>query len=384
MQALEGVKVIDLARWLPGQYCTMLLADYGADVLRVEPVGGDDTRSFTPTMGNGMSYWHLQLNRGKRSVTLDYRTPEGAELLKKLIARADIVVEGFRPGYLEKIGLGWEALKRINPRVILCSLTGFGQHGALSRKPAHDLNINGLSGLNAIDSGGEVAVSDVQISALGASLNAVTGISMALLARERTGEGQHVDISMYAASLSLEITGLATLFGLRRNGGRAFGRWAHYYNIYKCKDGKFLTIGCIEEKFWQKFCHMAGLDEIIPRHFDYEHQDELAQIIADRIATKTQAESMELTGGEAFCVSPVLSLEEAAQSDIARDGALFEKRMENGLGEVEYIKPAIGLTGTPGKIGHRAPYTGEDNETVYAELGVTKPLLAEYKARKII
>ena len=384
IQALDGVKVIDLARWLPGQYATMVLADFGADVLRVEPVAGDDTRQFTPTMGGGMSYWHLQLNRNKRSVTLDYRKPEGRELLKRLLADADVLVEGFRAGYLERIGLGWDVLHELNPRLVLCSMTGCGQTGAFRDMPSHDLNIIGLSGLNSINNGGDVAVSDVQMAGLGAAQNAVTGICMALLCRERTGQGQHIDISMVAAALSLQVTGLATLFGVRKEGGRAFGRWAHYYNIYKCKDGRFLTLGCIEEKFWRKFCHLAGLEALIPQHFDFAHQDELAKIIGDRIAEKTQAEWLALIGDEQFCVTPVLPLEEAVETPLARESGLFESRVEGELGEVEYVKPAIGLMDTPGSIRRRAPYLGEDNERVYGQLGLTKEEMARLKEEGVI
>ena len=194
MKALTGIKVIDFSKWLPGQYCGMVLGDFGADVIKVETPTGDDTRRFFPEALPGMSYWHLALNRNKRGITADIKTEGGRKLLLRLLSEADVFLEGFRPGYLARYGLDYATVREINPQLVYCSITGFGQTGSYRHKPAHDLNVIGLAGLNSLDDVGSACVSEVQIAALGSSMNAVSGILLALLARERTGEGQAVDI----------------------------------------------------------------------------------------------------------------------------------------------------------------------------------------------
>ena len=187
MKALTGIKVIDFSKWLPGQYCGMVLGDFGADVIKVETPTGDDTRRFFPEALPGMSYWHLALNRNKRGITADIKTEGGRKLLLRLLSEADVFLEGFRPGYLARYGLDYATVREINPQLVYCSITGFGQTGSYRHKPAHDLNVIGLAGLNSLDDVGSACVSEVQIAALGSSMNAVSGILLALLARERTG-----------------------------------------------------------------------------------------------------------------------------------------------------------------------------------------------------
>ena len=157
MRLLEGVKVVDFSKWLPGQYCGMLLGDYGADIIKVEDLAGDSTRRFFPEKEPGMSYWHLMLNRNKRDISLDIKTAGGREVLQKLLAQADVFLEGFRPGYLARYGLDYETIHKLNPRLIYCSITGFGQK---SHKPAHDLNVIGLAGLNSLDGTGNACVTE--------------------------------------------------------------------------------------------------------------------------------------------------------------------------------------------------------------------------------
>nr|MBP7224699.1 CoA transferase [Phascolarctobacterium sp.] len=160
MALLEGIKVVDFSKWLPGQYCGMLLGDYGADVIKIEDLQGDATRRFWPEKTKGMSYWHLMLNRNKRGVALNLKKDGGRDLLLKLLQEADVFLEGFRPGYLARYGLDYTSVHKINPRLVYCSITGFGQE---SHKPAHDLNVVGLAGLNNLDDVGRACVSEVQV-----------------------------------------------------------------------------------------------------------------------------------------------------------------------------------------------------------------------------
>ena len=381
--ALQGIKVIDFSQWLPGQYCGMVLADFGADVIKVEGVKGDPNRSFAPQLAPGMSSWNLALNRNKRGVTVNLKTDEGKEILKKLLKGADVFVEGFRPGYLQSKGLGYDEISKINPRLIYCSITGFGQDSKYKQQPAHDLNIIGLSGMNFLNDSGNVAISEVQVSAIGGSLNAVAAISMALLAREKSGKGQYIDISLYNTALSMQIVSLASILGCRMTGDTPFGRRAHYYDVYCTKDNKYISVGTIEPKFWQKFCDMVELPELRDRQYDFDHEDEITQMISAKLKTKTRDEWVALAGNGAFCVTPVYSPGEALENDMTAVSGMLETRPED-IGPVTYLNTAIKLSDTPSRIRFRAPYTGEHNREVLGALGYTEEEIAGFKAKGVI
>ena len=381
--ALQGIKVIDFSQWLPGQYCGMVLADFGADVIKVEGIKGDPNRNFAPQLATGMSSWNLALNRNKRGITVNLKTEEGKEILKNLLKSADVFLEGFRPGYLQSKGLGYDEIFKINPRLIYCSITGFGQDSKFRQQPAHDLNIIGLSGMNFLNDTGNVAISEVQVSAIGSSLNAVAAISMALLAREKTGKGQQIDVSLYNTALSMQIVSLASILGCRVTGDTPFGRRAHYYDVYKTKDGKYISVGTIEPKFWQKFCDMVGLPELKDRQYDFAHEKEITQMISNKLQTKTRDEWVAMAENGTFCVTPVYSPEEALENDMTAASGMLETRAED-LGEVSYLKPAVKLSGTPCKIRFRGPYIGEHNQEVLLELGYTEEEIAGFKARGVI
>ena len=381
--ALQGIKVIDFSQWLPGQYCGMVLADFGADVIKVEGIKGDPNRNFVPQLATGMSSWNLALNRNKRGITVNLKTEEGKEILRNLLKSADVFLEGFRPGYLQSKGLGYDEISKINPRLIYCSITGFGQDSKFRQQPAHDLNIIGLSGMNFLNDTGNVAISEVQVSAIGSSLNAVAAISMALLAREKTGKGQKIDVSLYNTALSMQIVSLASILGCRVTGDTPFGRRAHYYDVYKTKDGKYISVGTIETKFWQKFCDMVGLPELKDRQYDFAHEKEITQMIGNKLQTKTRDEWVALAENGTFCVTPVYSPDEALENDMTAASGMLETRPED-LGEVSYLKPAVKLSGTPCNIRFRGPYIGEHNQEVLLELGYTEEEIAEFKAKGVI
>ena len=365
MNLLDGIKVVDFSKWLPGQYCGMLLGDYGADVIKIEDLAGDATRRFWPEKAPGMSYWHMMLNRNKRGVALDIKKAGGREALSKLLAEADVFLEGFRPGYLARYGLDYESLHKINPRLVYCSITGFGQN---CHKPAHDLNVIGLAGLNSLDDVGGACVSEVQVSAIGSGLNALSGIALALLARERTGEGQWLDVNLYATAMSMQVTGISSLWGCAETGDTPFGRTAHYYNIYRTKDNRFLTVGTIEPKFWQRFCDLITCPELEKRQFDFAHEAELKQIVADKIAAKTQKEWLELIGGAEFCVTPVCTLDEALQSQLTAQEHMLQEQ-ECDLGKLRYVGGPVKFSQAASVIARRAPFLGEHTEEVLGALG---------------
>lgn len=377
MQALEGIKIIDFSKWLPGQYCGMVLGDFGADVIKVEDVKGDVTRGFTPAKEPGMSYWHLMLNRNKRGITVNLKTPAGREVLLRLLKDADVFLEGFRPGYLKMLGLDYESVSKINPRLIYCSITGFGPEGKYKHMPSHDLNVIGLAGVAAPEDGTDISVPSVQVAALGGSLNAISGILMALYARERTGKGQLVNVDLYSSAINAEITAISSVIGCRETGMPSFGRTAsHYYSVYKTKDGCYLSIGTIEPKFWQKMCRLIDLPELESRQFDFAHSAEIKAKLAAAFAGKTQAEWLELIGKDEFCVTPIRTLQEALDSSLTTEQSQMLVTKKEDFGNYTYVKSAAKLSDTPGTIRKRAPYLGEHTQEVLESAGYTKEEIA--------
>lgn len=377
MQALEGIKIIDFSKWLPGQYCGMVLGDFGADVIKVEDVKGDVTRGFTPAKEPGMSYWHLMLNRNKRGITVNLKTPAGREVLLRLLKDADVFLEGFRPGYLKMLGLDYESVSKINPRLIYCSITGFGPEGKYKHMPSHDLNVIGLAGVAAPEDGTDISVPSVQVAALGGSLNAISGILMALYARERTGKGQLVNVDLYSSAINAEITAISSVIGCRETGMPSFGRTAsHYYSVYKTKDGRYLSIGTIEPKFWQKMCRLIDLPELESRQFDFANSAEIKEKLAAAFAGKTQAEWLELIGKDEFCLTPIRTLQEALDSSLTTEQSQMLVTKKEDFGNYTYVKSAAKLSDTPGTIRKRAPYLGEHTQEVLESAGYTKEEIA--------
>ena len=263
MAALDGIKVLELARVAPAEMPGMIMADMGADVLKIEtpePDRASDELSIRRTI-------HAFVNRNKRSMTLNMKAPEGQAIFRKLAAGADVIVEGFRPGVMDRLGAGYQALHELNPRLVYCSLSGFGQDGPYKNYPAHDMNYLSLGGvLNLIgDAGSKKPVIPLNLVAdyAGASLHGALGIVLALFARERTGRGQHVDVSYLDTTVSL----LAATPNMRfffsdgvapRRGEGFLGGSYPYYAIYETRDDKLLTIGCTEPWLWENFCQAIG------------------------------------------------------------------------------------------------------------------------------
>ena len=324
-----------------------------------------------------MSYWHLMLNRNKRGITINLKTPAGREVLLRLLKEADVFLEGFRPGYLKMLGLDYESVSKINPRLIYCSITGFGPEGKYKHMPSHDLNVIGLAGVAAPEDGTDISVPSVQVAALGGSLNAISGILMALYARERTGKGQLVNVDLYSSAINAEITAISSVIGCRETGMPSFGRTAsHYYSVYKTKDGRYLSIGTIEPKFWQKMCRLIDLPELESRQFDFAHSAEIKEKLAAAFSGKTQAEWLELIGKDEFCVTPIRTLQEALDSSLTTEQSQMLVTKKEDFGNYTYVKSAAKLSDTPGTIRKRAPYLGEHTQEVLESAGYTKEEIA--------
>jgi crotonobetainyl-CoA:carnitine CoA-transferase CaiB-like acyl-CoA transferase len=379
---LEGVRVLDLTRHIPGPYATQLLAALGADVVKVEePPGGDPTRAVPPAVGDESAI-HAALNRHKRSVVVDLRAPEGAAVVRRLAEGADVLVEGFRPGVLGRRGLGAPELLSANPRLVYCSLTGYGRDSARSSRAVHDIDFLALSGFLAgnRDVEGLPVLPVTQVGDVTGGLFAVIAILGALQARARTGRGQHVEVSLLDSALAL-----MTVPATRRLAGGAAddltGRYA-CYGVYQCRDGRSVAVGALEPKFWEGLCKALGLPELIGRQWDRGARGlEVRRILEHAFAARDRADWVRELGPADVCVEPVLDVEEAAGPASAREMSVtipVAGGIARSLGFPMRFEttPLRGAGGPPG--------LGAHTEAVLAEAGLAADEVARLRGQGIV
>jgi crotonobetainyl-CoA:carnitine CoA-transferase CaiB-like acyl-CoA transferase len=370
MKALEGVRILDLTRMLPGPYATMILANLGAQVLKIEdPQSGDPTR-WSPRHRINQASTFDTINRGKQSLALNLKAEKGVSIFRRLLENADVVIEGFRPGVMDRLGIGYQALRLIQPRVIFCSISGYGQDGPLRDRAGHDVNYLALAGVLGLqtDSTGTPVLSGIQVADLGGALFAVIGILAALAARDRTGKGQSVDVSMMDVGMALLPVAASRLFAgdpvplgarLPLSGGLAC------YNIYGTADGRHLSIGALESKFWERFCQVIGREDFIPRQFDQgEAQSMMTSVIRDILKTRTQSEWIDRFSRTDACVEPVLSLEEAFRTPQASHRGMIREAGHSSQVKTFQLSLPFKLSATPPEIRSPAPRLGEHTREV--------------------
>lgn len=378
-QPLAGLRVLDLSRLLPGPYATLVLADLGAEVIKIEaPEGGDYLRWMPPLTGK-VSWAFFALNAGKRSVAIDLKKPEGAAALRALAREADVLVESFRPGVMERLGLGYETLRADNPRLVYCALTGFGQTGPYRDAPGHDLNYMALAG--ALGLGGPVdrppQVLPIQVADIGGSLWALVAILAALHARHSTGEGRLLDVSMTDGVTGFLTAALAPHIG---SGATPPARGADVltggqacYGVYATRDGGFLSVAPLEPKFWLAFCQRVGHPEWVRRQFDPSLEAEVTTLFL----TRTRAEWEAVFAGSEACVEPVLAPSELAAHPLHRArGLVIESEGLRRL-RTPTRHPDAPPTG-------KAPALGEHTREVLAEAGLTPEQIDRLVAAGVI
>ena len=334
MAPLDNLLVLDFSALLPGPLATLFMVDAGATVLKIErPERGDEMRNYSPSIGRD-SINFIMLNRGKQSLALDLKEPASKQRLLPLIARADVLIEQFRPGVMTRLGLGYEELRKINPRLIYCSITGWGQTGPKSTEPGHDLNFmaeTGILGLSVGSEGAPILPPVLAGDIAGGTYPALVNILLALLQREKTGEGRHIDISMSENLLPFIYWALGN--------AQAFGRWpvpggetvtgdTPRYQIYKTKDGRHLACAALEEKFWANFTEVIGLASEL-RHEGAEPAAVKAAV-AGKIAMRSAADWKKAFSGIDVCCSIVASLEEALQNPQFSERGVFDRTIEAG------------------------------------------------------
>ena len=378
MRPLEGIKILDLTRLLPGPYGTMLLGDLGAEVIKIEEPERGDYARWNPPQINRVGSRHLLLNRNKKSLTLNLKAPEGKAVLRRMVEQgADVLIEQFRPGVMERLGVGYKDLEKVNPRIIYCSLTGYGQDGPYRDLAGHDLNYIGIAGVLGLtgQKGGSPVIPGIQIADLiGGGLYAVIGILSALMARQKTGRGQYVDISMLDGVVSLLPDSAALYFAegkAPRAGERRLGGGLPQYQVYQTQDGKYLAVGALEEKFWANLSRLIGRPEWaekIPRELE-PRCEEIQKEMARLFKTKTQKEWLDLLMHEDTCVTAVQSLDEVFADPQVRSRQMLVETTHPKAGRVRQIGVPIKFSETPGEIRMPAPEIGEHTEEILGELG---------------
>jgi crotonobetainyl-CoA:carnitine CoA-transferase CaiB-like acyl-CoA transferase len=377
---LEGVRVLDLSRLLPGPFCSLLLADFGADVLKVEDTAmGDYMRWAAPAYEgadqSAGSAMFLALNRNKRSVRVNLKDERGREVLFALARDSDVVLESFRPGVLDRLGCGYEALRAANPAIVYCAISGYGQDSPHRDRSGHDLNYLALAGLLGLTGDADAAPVPPagQIADLGGgALMAAFGILAALRERDRSGEGQFVDVSMTDGTLSW-LTMLAARFlaegAVPERGSLDLGGGLVCYRPYRCADG-WITIGALEPKFWEEFCRGAGCEDLIDGQFDPPGSDTHRAVEAV-VAARTRAEWAAFAAEHDCCLEPVLGLDEVLDSEHARAREMVVEVQQPGVERpVRQLGVPVKLSRTPGRPDRRpGPALGEHTEEVLLELG---------------
>jgi crotonobetainyl-CoA:carnitine CoA-transferase CaiB-like acyl-CoA transferase len=355
----------------------MMLGDFGAEVIKIEEPGiGDPARHSRAGIKRPGAYF-LATNRNKRSVTINLKHDHGREIFLKLVEKADVVVEGFRPGVMDRLGVGYETLKALNPRLIYCAITGYGQDGPYRLKAGHDANYLSVAGLLGVNGpkGGPPTLSGVQLADLaGGSLHAVMGVLLALQSRARTGEGQFVDVSMMDGSLSMMYVPFASFLANDAqpqlgNEGLS-GRYA-CYQIYETKDGRYLSLGALEHKFWENACRVLGREEFTGKCFNDGAQEEIIAAFREIFKTRTAAEWLAAFENVDTCVALVNDIAEMIEDPQVRHRGLIAEIEHPTEGRLKQIAPTVKLSATPGAMRLPPPRLGEHTREILKSLDYT-------------
>ena len=388
MMALEDVRILDLSRLAPGPFCTMLLGDLGADVLLIEPPS-DSKAGQGPNIGRGLEAYNA-LGRNKRSIVLNLRDDEARGIFYQLAESADVVLEGFRPGVVQRLGVDYETLRQKNERIVYCSLSGYGQTGPYAGLVGHDINYISIGGaLGMIGWPGEPPAIPMNLIAdfAAGGLHAAYAILAALHARDRTGKGQYVDIAMSDGVLYLlasSVTGYFVTGRAPERGATVLNGSAPHYNVYECSDGGWISLGSLEPHFWANLCKVMGREDFIPHQYDSAKRDEVFAHFRAQFKTKTRDEWFEVLKQTDICAAPVYSLDEALSDphNLARDMVVEVDHPE--AGRVKQVGVGTKLSETPGSVRSTAAVPGQHTDDVLASLGHDAAAIAALRERGVV
>lgn len=377
--ALSGTTVIDLSRLLPGPYCSMILADHGARVIAIE-----DKRF----LADGL-FFNI-INRNKEHMTLNLKTAEGKEIFFRLLKNADVVLEGFRPGVVDRLGVDYETVRQVNPRIVYCSITGYGQNGPYRDRVGHDVNYLSFAGvLNLIgEPDHPPSIPGVQIADIaGGGMNAVIGILLALMARGKTGQGQYIDISMTDGMVGLLPTALffSQLTGQepRRADGILSHRYA-CYNTYETADGQFLSIGAVENRFWKKLCEVLKVPDYAALQYDDQRRGEILDFMRATFRKKTLDQWEATLGDLDICWGRVQSLSEVLEDPLFREREMVVEINGPDGKKTKTLGVPVKLSDTPGSVRTAPVGFGESTAGILGEIGYTPEEIDALAAKKVI
>jgi len=383
---LAGLRVLDLTRLLPGPVATQHLADLGADVVKIEDTGeGDYARTMGARPGETSAFFKL-VNRNKRALRLDLKQPEGVAVFQRLTLSADVVIEGFRPGVMGKLGIGYEALAEINPRLVFCSISGYGQDGPYAQRAGHDINYIGYAGvLDQIGTaGGPPAVPNFQIGdLLGGALAPLVGLLAAVIDARATGRGRRVDVAMTDAVLAhavFPLAGLLARLAPPPRGADLLSGGVPCYGVYATSDGRYMAVGALEKKFWERLCDALERPDLKPFHLSFgtkgeQTKRELAAVFAGR----AQAEWTAIFDNIDCCVTPVLTIGEALDNEhLQARGMIVE------AGGIPQLGPPYKMSGHEFVIERGAPAPGQHSEEILREAGFDAAAIDKLRRQGII
>lgn len=392
MLPLQGLRVLDLSRLLPGPYCSLMLADLGADVIKIEDTRQGDYIRWSPPYQKDQSALFLALNRNKRSIRLDLKQPEGVAAFKRLVETADVVLESFRPGVMDKLGVGYEVLRQINPKLVFCAISGYGQDGPYRDKAGHDLNYLALAGFEGITGvPGRLALPGGQVADVGGgSLSAAVGILAALFQRQQTGEGRFVDISMTDGVLAFLTMHLGAFFADKQVPGPATmtlnGAYP-CYNAYETQDGRWMSLGALEPKFWMNFCQAVERPDLMDKAFDQGEgpgspHGEVVAIFKSRPLD----EWVRISSENDFCGEPVLTFDELESHPLHQARGNFFRMEHPTEGEVLQVRTPVRFADASGEAENLrpAPGLGEHTDSILKEAGYSEADVAALREKQAI
>lgn len=388
---LEGLKVLDLSRLAPGPFCSMLLGDLGADVVVVEPPpsarsamalgalarSGDEVRAAAYNV----------MGRNKRSIILNLRDDQARAVFHRMAETADVVLEGFRPGVVQRLGVDYETIARINPRVVYCSLSGYGQTGPYRDLVGHDINYISVGGaLGMIGWPGQPPAIPMNLLAdfAGGGLHAAFAILAALLARERTGRGQYVDVAMSDGVLYLLASLVGGYFGsgsVPTPGGTVLNGSVPHYNVYRCKDGRWISLGSLETHFFENLCRVMGREDFIPHQYDSAKRDEIFAHFRERFLTRTRDEWFDILKQTDICAAPVYTLDEALNDPHNLARGMVQEVDHPTLGKVKTVGIGPKFSETPGRVRSTAPLPGQHTDELLRGAGYSQEEIAALRKR---
>lgn len=386
---LKGVRILDVSRLLPGPFASTILGDLGAEVIKIEdPRGGDPLRQYLPFY-KGESAFFLAVNRNKKSVTINLKKEAGRDLFLRLAESADVVLEGFRPGVMDALGVGYSQVSKVNPRIVYCSLTGYGQDGPFRDRAGHDLNYITVSGLLGLTGGrgGPPVIPGLQVGDLSGGQYSVISILAALIQRERTGRGAYLDVAMTDVVFAQMVMNVALHEALGRPPERGDGTLTGglvCYNVYETADGGYVALGALEPKFWRNFCEGAGRPDLIPLHMSFAAADPgtLAEV-KNIFLSRTREQWRDFAARVDCCLTPVEDLQEVVSGEYVRGRNLLTEIELGGGSSVKQIRLPV-KSGALAELNRRPPALGEHTREVLSDLGLSEDEISSLRKEGVV